>query len=101
MSMDHYTDFIQPGTGEPCQLKKGAENQAVTLLRILIRLELITDIEVQSCDLETLRKKLECCQQQHRELSTWAASLLIPIRDESGELFGEEQQHLSLELNFQ
>ncbi|MEH6578628.1 MAG: hypothetical protein V7731_16320 [Amphritea sp.] len=91
--------FIQPTTGRPRTLKKGAEDEVITLLRLLERLHILTDFDAENYNHEFLINRLKCCQQQHSELAEWARRLLQDSVTEdvvTGELFGEEQQLLDL-----
>ena len=82
MSISNYTEnqnsFVQPATGQPCKLKEGTEDQVITLLRVIQRLEYITDANLDDSDEKSMRRALRCCQQQHEELALWATELLIP-----------------------
>ena len=91
--------FVQPTTGRPRTLKKGVEDEVITLLRLLERLHILTDFDAENNNHEFLLSRLKSCQQQHRELAEWARRLLQDsVADDvvTGELFGEEQQLLDL-----
>lgn len=96
MAIDNHTEVNLSILGVPCQLRPGAEDQAVLLLRVVERLPILTDFDPQNCDVEHLRNRLNTCHQQHQELAVWVGELLMKLDSDNRELFEEEQQVLSL-----
>lgn len=67
----------QPKTGNPCSLRPGFEPEIITCLRVVERLELLTEGDLNACSTEELQNKLKSCQQQHEELALWVKELIV------------------------
>lgn len=67
----------QPQTGNPCSLKPGFEPEIITCLRVVERLEILTDGDINNCSPEELQNKLKSCKQQHEELALWVKELIV------------------------
>ena len=83
MTNGHYTlsepalCAAQPQTGNPASLRPGFEPEIITCLRVVERLEILTEGDLNTCSTEDLQNKLKSCQQQHEELARWVKELIV------------------------